>query len=126
MQWVGIVTFAYREAMTSQSAPPLSPRERRLANQLKSPCCWSESLLVHSSPDARRLRAELATMVRQGKSDEQILHHFVTTFGSRILRYPPGRNQLWLHLLPFLAAALGLAIVVAWIYHARPPQPTTA
>ncbi len=121
-----LLTFALCAAIAAQSDSTLTPRERRLANQLKSPCCWSESLLVHSSPDARRLRAELATMVRQGKSDEQILHHFVTTFGSRILRDPPGRNQLWLHLLPFLAAALGLAIVVAWIYHARPPQPTTA
>lgn len=102
-------------------------RERQLADQLKSPCCWSESLLVHRSPEAVRLRAELSAMVREGQSDEQILRHFVSIYGSRILRDPPGKNQIYLHVLPLLAIVLGLVAVVWWIrhHHVRSPEPTT-
>lgn len=113
--------------LTAQTDSTLTPHERQLADKLKSPCCWSESLLVHSSPDARRLRGELAAMVRGGKSDEEVIQYFVTNYGSRILRDPPGKNQLYLHILPLIATALGLALVVWWIHrhHAHPPQPTT-
>lgn len=102
-------------------------RERQLADQLKSPCCWSESLLVHRSPEAVRLRGELGAMVREGRSDEEILRHFVSNYGSRILRDPPGKNQIYLHVLPLLAIALGLVAVIWWIrhHHVRGPEPTT-
>lgn len=112
--------------LPAQSDSTLSPRERHLADQLKSPCCWSESLLVHRSPEAQRLRGELMAKVRQGQTDEQIIAHFVTNYGSRILRDPPGKNQLYLNLLPILATVIGLAVVIRWIYHARAPQPSTS
>jgi len=112
--------------LPAQSDSSLSPRERHLADQLKSPCCWSESLLVHRSPEAQRLRGELTAKVRQGQTDEQIIAFFVTNYGSRILRDPPGKNQLYLNILPILATILGLAVVIRWIYHARAPQPSTS
>ncbi|MBL8178333.1 MAG: cytochrome c-type biogenesis protein CcmH [Bryobacterales bacterium] len=105
--------------MTAQSDSSLGPRERKLADQLKSPCCWSESLLVHSSPEARRLRGELVEMVREGLTDEQILQRFVSGHGTRILRDPPGKNRVYLNVLPVLATLLGLVVVVRWILHAR-------
>lgn len=103
----------------------LSQRERKLADQLKSPCCWSESLLVHRSPEAQRLRAELVEKVRQGQTDEQILAYFVASHGTRILRDPPGKNRVYLNVLPIVFTLIGLAVVVRWIHHARAPHPST-
>lgn len=118
--------FLLTLATAADPAAPRSPadeRQHHIADQLLAPCCWSESLLVHSSPDARRLRAEIASMIQQGKSDDEIIRQFVATFGERILRDPPGRNQLWLHLLPLVAGLIGLAIVLRWIHHARSASP---
>lgn len=79
-----------------------------------SPCCWRENLSVHQSPEADRLRARIAGMVREGWSDQQIKQALVGEYGKRILSLPEGGVNLWLFGTPVTVLAAG-AVGLVWL-----------
>jgi cytochrome c-type biogenesis protein CcmH len=86
-------------------------RIRALQARFIAPCCWSEPVSVHRSPAAEEMRAEIARMVAAGRTDDQIVNHFVTQHGERIMMVPRGQRSFWLTLTPFV----GLALAGAWL-----------
>jgi cytochrome c-type biogenesis protein CcmH/NrfF len=100
------------------AAPPLpanpaggDPRLERLFPLFIAPCCWRENLLVHHSPKADELRAEIRAMAAAGSSDEQIKTALTARYTMRILSLPEGSLAMWLWWAPVLATAGGLLAV---------------
>jgi cytochrome c-type biogenesis protein CcmH/NrfF len=61
------------------------------------------------------MRTEIARMVANGQSEQQIVDQFVARYGERILSEPRGAKSWWLILVPlitFTVAALGLIILI--------------
>jgi cytochrome c-type biogenesis protein CcmH len=99
------------------------PRLERLFSKFMAPCCWRENLLVHSSPTADELRAEIRKQIAAGKSDEQIKSYFLSRYTSRILAMPEGVKATWLSWTPWVLLASGACAVAAFISRSR-KQPT--
>lgn len=91
------------------------PRLERLFSMFMAPCCWRESLLVHQSPKADELRAQIRSFVRQGWTDDQIKLEMVTGYQRRILAMPDGAEGRILRWMPAFALLAGLCGVVLMI-----------
>jgi cytochrome c-type biogenesis protein CcmH len=95
------------------------PRLEKLYGEFIAPCCWSENLTVHNSQVAEQLRAQIAEMVRAGKSDDDIKAALVGAYGKRILALPEGGQRAWLFVTPVAAVALGLIFVCIVLFRMR-------
>lgn len=90
-------------------------RALRLEEKFVAPCCWRESIARHSSPEAERMRAKVVELVNEGKTDEEIVNFFVSRFGIRILREPPGQKAVWLYILPVAVLVAGLFMLLRFV-----------
>jgi len=121
-----LLALALAAASLPQGGSPLeNARVRRLGDQLACLCgCGStitscNMLHCHFAEPARE---KLLAMVNAGESDAAIFNAFVKEYGKRILLKPPaeGFNLLgWV--MPFVALALGLAVVWWLIQRFRKP-----
>jgi cytochrome c-type biogenesis protein CcmH/NrfF len=96
-------------AATAMASEPVSRSARiaRLEETLLAPCCWSETVAVHRSPVALEIKSEIASFVRQGKIDREILDYYKAKYGVRILTEPEGAARVLANVVPWVAAALG-------------------
>jgi cytochrome c-type biogenesis protein CcmH len=95
------------------------PRLEKLYGQFIAPCCWAETLLVHSSPLADQMRSEIARWVAEGRTDEQIKAVYVERYSTRVLSMPEGASFEWLVWTPLAALAAGLGIALLAIRRLR-------
>lgn len=100
-------------------------RVRALQEKLIAPCCWSESVAMHRSEVAAEMRAEIARMVQEGRSDREILDFYKAKYGTRILMEPEGQLRLWAYTIPMVAVIAGLVLVIWIIRRMVRPQPET-
>jgi cytochrome c-type biogenesis protein CcmH len=117
-----VVVFGSVAAWAQASAAEPA-RILRLQKSLLAPCCWSEAVATHRSEVSLTMRAEIARMVAEGKTDNQILDHYKQQYGVRILVEPEGSQWWWMHLIPMLAIALGVLGVLLLIRRLRRPVP---
>ena len=79
-----------------------------LAKQLRCPQCQNQNLVESNSPVAKDLRLKVYQMVRDGKTDEEIVEFMTHRFGDFVL-YDPALSQrtivLWF--LPILLLVVG-------------------
>lgn len=92
---------------------------RALERRLMAPCCWRETLDVHSSPVSSQLRAEIRDRVSKGDSPQQIEHDLVARFGPRISAELPETLGFWLVLAACGAGGILIARVARRVMQAR-------
>jgi len=73
---------------------------QRLTNQLIAPCCWREPIAIHRSAEALQMTEEVARLLADGRSEDQIREMYVGRYGARILADPPGVTGRWLYAAP--------------------------
>ena len=105
-------------------APPREvDRVDALAQQLRCPVCQGESVAASPSEMARAIRDQVAEMVAAGRTDAEILDHYVARYGRWVLLDPPlAGDTLLLWLLPVAAAAAGAVVVLSRRRRAGPPS----
>ncbi|MBI4876481.1 MAG: cytochrome c-type biogenesis protein CcmH [Acidobacteria bacterium] len=112
--------------LLGELTPAEKARAANLQKTLLAPCCWSEPISAHRSEVALEMRAEVNRMVAAGKSDREILDHYKSRYGMRILIVPEGERSFWMYVIPPVAALAGLGWVV-WVLRRwlrRRPQPS--
>jgi cytochrome c-type biogenesis protein CcmH len=77
-----------------------------LEQRLRAPCCWNQTLDVHSSEISQELRREIRERLRRGETPEAIEAEMVSRYGDRILAVPPD-NPLGTFALVALLLAFG-------------------
>jgi cytochrome c-type biogenesis protein CcmH len=102
--------------------PPVTFRERvdAVASTLKCPVCENLSVADSPSEPARRMRATVASKLREGKSPQEIRAHFVSDFGESVLLSPkPEGVNLVVWAVPVVLAVGGcvavLLVVRRWV-----------
>lgn len=104
----------------------LRQRHQELSTVLRCPKCQNQNIAESNSPIANDLRGEISRMLREGKSDDQIVDFMVARYGDFVLydpRLSPRTALLWLGPgVLLLAGGLTLAIFVANRRRARPVQ----
>lgn len=90
------------------TSPEKQIRFQRLTDELRCLVCQNQSLSDSNAPLAQDLRAELARLLNQGKSDPEIIHYLVQRYGNFVLFRPPlDKATLILWLGPFLLLLMG-------------------
>ncbi|QEO46211.1 heme lyase NrfEFG subunit NrfF [Vibrio tarriae] len=67
-----------------------------LAKSLRCPQCQNQNLIESNSPIAKDLRFKVFVMVKEGKSEQEIVDYMVERFGDFVLYKPPFKVQTWL------------------------------
>jgi len=83
------------------------PGASALEGQIMAPCCWTQTIDIHDSQIADKLRHEVVRRLRAGESAESIKADLVRRYGKRILAVPPDSPLKSLAI--FMSLAMGLA-----------------
>lgn len=95
-------------------------RFRGLIEQLRCPKCQNQSISDSDADIAQDMRAQVANMIRDGRSDDEIVGYFTERYGDFVNYKPPVTPQtliLWVG--PLLIFFVGLILVVVQIRRAK-------
>lgn len=99
-------------------------RYHDLASVLRCPKCQNQNIAESTAPIANDLRGEIHRMLREGRSEEQIIDFMVSRYGDFVLYDPPLSFRtvlLWFGPAALLLAGGGaVATVVARRRRSRP------
>ena len=85
-----------------QISPETEAQARALEERLRAPCCWNQTIDIHSSPLAQDMRHEVRVRLSAGETPDAIAASYVERYGDRILAVPEGN--------PLGAFALGVIL----------------
>jgi cytochrome c-type biogenesis protein CcmH len=111
----------------AETAEQPQARVDRLEHAVLAPCCYTESVAIHQSEIALKMRLEIAKWVAAGKSDQEILDTYAGLYGSKVLVDPRTMPRGWAPFFPWLVLVLGV-FLVAWVLKRwrAVPRPATA
>jgi cytochrome c-type biogenesis protein CcmH len=117
-----LVSVLYLHIAYANDAPPLADdpvTEQRLisiSEEMRCLVCQNESLAGSRSDLANDLRREIRTLIKEGKSDEQIRAFMVERYGDFVLYRPPVKPITWLLWIgPFVILAIGIAFLMSYL-----------
>ena len=105
-----------REAAPLAQDEAVEQRLVAIAEELRCLVCQNESLAGSHAPLAEDLRSEIRTLIRQGKSDAQVVEYLVSRYGDFVRYRPPLKPTtclLWAG--PFVFLVLGLGGLVLYL-----------
>ncbi|MCM2971977.1 cytochrome c-type biogenesis protein [Larsenimonas suaedae] len=76
--------------------PALEARYTRLIDELRCPKCQNESISASNSMISKDMRAQVATLLAQGRSDDAVKAYMVKRFGDYVLYDPRLEARTWL------------------------------
>jgi len=98
----------------AETAEQPQARVDRLEHAVLAPCCYTESVAIHQSEIAVKMRLEIAKWVAAGRSDREIIDTYVGLYGSKVLVDPRTLPRGWMPFFPWLVLILGMFLVV-WL-----------
>ena len=93
--------------------PEQEQRFRVLLDELRCPKCQNQSLADSDAGIAQDMRARVEIMIKEGKSNDEIVDYFVARYGNFVSYRPPvtpTTSILWL--APLLLLGSGAVIIV--------------
>ncbi len=88
-----------------------------IERSLMATCCWSGTVYDHGNSE---MESEIETLVKAGKTKEDVLDHFVNKHGERVLAIPVAAGfNLFVWLAP---ALIGLISIFIWFQYLKSPQ----
>ena len=107
--------FSMILALTLINAASLSTAQtaemQKIEKRLLAPCCYTQSIAEHGSDIAVQMRGEVAEMVADGKSESEVVEHYRSIYGDRILIVPDGMTGKILFSLPVGISALACLVL---------------
>jgi len=106
-------TAAAKEALPEASDPALEARMTRITAELRCLVCQNQTIADSNAGLAVDLRRETREMLRQGKSDAEIIAYMTARYGDFVLYRPPLKSTtalLWFG--PAAMLALGATVLV--------------
>jgi len=111
-----VVALVAGSGVLSSSPPTASQRAVTIESALRCPSCEDLSVAESSAATAVTVRAAVAQLISEGRTDQQIRNYLVDRYGSSIVLDPPAQGwTLLVWLLPLIGgvvAVIGLAVVL--------------
>lgn len=107
------LTCAAREAVPEAADPALEARMTRITSELRCLVCQNQTIADSSADLAADLRRETRELLKQGKSDQEVIDYMTARYGDFVLYRPPLRATtvlLWFG--PALMLVIGAAVLV--------------
>ena len=121
---VSIATAFYAFAASPVSEnPDLEKRVMALAEELRCLVCQNQTLADSHAALAIDLKNRIRELLREGKSEREVLDFMVQRYGDFVLYRPPLRATtalLWAG--PFILLALGVTGLMVWLRNRKTPQ----
>jgi cytochrome c-type biogenesis protein CcmH len=100
-------------AAPAWGADELEARAKKLETKLMAPCCMANTLAEHESRASTEMRREIRIMLAAGRSEQEILDHYVALRGPQILSAPPARGfGLAAYVVPFVMLVGGAVLLL--------------
>jgi cytochrome c-type biogenesis protein CcmH len=115
---VGIGAVA-KEAVPEAADPALEARMTRITSELRCLVCQNQTIATSEADLAVDLRRQTRELLKQGKSDREVIDYMTARYGDFVLYRPPLRATtvlLWFG--PGLMLVIGLAVLVL-VLHRR-------
>jgi cytochrome c-type biogenesis protein CcmH len=119
---LAIISLFIFQITYANDAAPLADdpvTEQRLINiseEMRCLVCQNESLAGSRSDLANDLRREIRTLIKEGKSDEQIRNFMVERYGDFVLYRPPVKPITWLLWIgPFIILLVGIGFLLSYL-----------
>ena len=109
------VTYA-NDAAPLADDPVTEQRLISISEEMRCLVCQNESLAGSRSDLANDLRREIRTLIKEGKSDEQIRSFMVERYGDFVLYRPPVKPITWLLWIgPFVILLIGIGFLFSYL-----------
>ena len=96
--------------------PVTEQRLISISEEMRCLVCQNESLAGSRSDLANDLRREIRTLIKEGKSDEQIRSFMVERYGDFVLYRPPVKPITWLLWIgPFVILLVGIGFLFSYL-----------
>lgn len=113
---LGMQFASAKDAAPLVDDPVTEQRLIDISEEMRCLVCQNESLAGSRSDLANDLRAEIRTLIREGKTDDQIRAFMVDRYGDFVLYRPPVKPLTWLLWIgPFVILALGIAGLLMYL-----------
>ena len=107
-----VVCGALLLATLPANGEDLEQRAKKLEGKLMAPCCMANTLAEHESGPSTQMRREIRTMLAEGRSEREILDHYLEQYGAQILSAPEARGfGLTAYLVPFVLLVGGSVLM---------------
>jgi cytochrome c-type biogenesis protein CcmH len=105
-----------KEATPLAEDPVTEQRLISISEEMRCLVCQNESLAGSRSDLANDLRREIRTLIKEGKSDDQIRNFMVERYGDFVLYRPPVKPITWLLWIgPFIILLMGIAGLLTYL-----------
>jgi len=113
---LSLATGFAKDAAPLAEDPVVEARLIAISEEMRCLVCQNESLAGSRSDLANDLRRELRTLIKAGKSDQQIREFMVERYGDFVLYRPPVRPTTWLLWAgPFLLMVTGVVVLLVYL-----------
>ena len=109
--------------------PSLDQRVHDVASQLRCPVCQGESVADSPSQLAQQMRGVIRQQLQSGRSEQEVIQYFRTSYGDQIVWSPPWQGftlLAWLVPIGLLLAGIILLFFVLRDWRALAPASSTA
>ena len=101
-----VVALVVGSGVLSSSPPTAAQRAAAIESVIRCPSCEDLSVAQSSAPTAVAVRATVAQLIAEGRTDEQIEDYLVARYGASIVLDPPASGwSLLVWLLPLAGGA---------------------
>ena len=108
------------EATPLADDPVVEQRLLVIAEEVRCLVCQNESLAGSRADQAQDLRREIRSLIKQGKTDQEVMDFLVSRYGDYVRYRPPVKPSTWLLWGgPFVLLAGGLAALVLFVRRRR-------
>ena len=103
--------------MSSKAIGKLTDRQlqvlTRAERRLMAPCCYTQTIDVHSSEIAEKMRSDVLDMVMAGLDETGIYGHYKSVYGEQILAFPDELLGEVAFAVPIASATLAVGVLTA-------------
>jgi cytochrome c-type biogenesis protein CcmH len=106
-------SLSAKEAAPEAADPALEARMVKITSELRCLVCQNQTIADSNASLAVDLRREARALIRQGKSDEEVVAYMTERYGDFVLYRPPLKaTTLLLWFGPALMLVIGAAVLV--------------
>ena len=118
-----VTAFSAFAASPVSENPDLEKRVVALAEELRCLVCQNQTLADSHAALAIDLKNRIRELLREGKTEREVLDFMVQRYGDFVLYRPPLRATtalLWAG--PFILLGLGVAGLIVWLRKRKPSE----
>ncbi len=118
--FVFIMLFGFQSLSVADEGKSIDDQTKELAYLLMCPVCQGQSVGESNSNLAQDMRDIIRKQLEAGRSKDEVLAYFVSSYGESILASPPPKGINWLlWLLPGVGIILGGIGIALYLFKAQ-------